>query len=154
MLVRQRDVEADRRRTGVRRAAVGGFHQARAATGRHDVVAHMAVGLERTATLRRDAAEGAGLFVPERLPAGSILAHARGAEHDDGRAHTPRPQGFLGLGIFEQETNPSHGVAENEVLIKRGEPIGRKLRTVDIGGRNGRIHGVCFQSFNASPHRT
>src|SRR3712207_1640144 len=82
LLMRQGDVEADRRRTHVGRSPVCGLHDAGPAACGDDIVAGPASDGHRAAALRSDGAEGPGLLVPEGMPTWSVLPDARAAEHD------------------------------------------------------------------------
>ena len=82
LLVRQRDVEADGRRAGVVRAAIGRFHDTGAAAGGDDVVAPAMLRGERAAAPGRNLREFACDLVKlrlllHRLRAGSLRIGAR-----------------------------------------------------------------------------
>jgi hypothetical protein len=65
LLVRQPDVEPDRRRTSIRSAPVCRFHDTPTAAGRDHVVSN-AVGQQRTTSLRRNPPELPGFLIPSR----------------------------------------------------------------------------------------
>src|SRR4029077_11451988 len=75
LLLRQGDVEADARRAGFARPAIGRLHDAGATARGDDILAHRAMRLERAAAFRRDAPEEPCFSIPEGLPTGPVLAH-------------------------------------------------------------------------------
>ena len=79
LFMRQGDVEPDRRRTGIGRPAVRGFHEAGAATRGNHMLMDIAIVLERTAPLGRDPAEMTGFLIPEGLWIGAFFTRLRGA---------------------------------------------------------------------------
>ena len=85
LFVRQRDVEADARRPGVARAAIGRLHRARSAPRGDDVIARRArMPVQRAAAERADAPKFACLLIPISLTVGAVLVNARAAKHHNG----------------------------------------------------------------------
>jgi len=104
--------------------------------GGDDVVALVADRREGAAALGCNAAEAPRLVVPARHArrprrAASVsvrLPDAGAAQDHDGRPDTPRAQPLVGLGELQEETNPLHGVAQDEIRVRRRQAIGgRKL---------------------------
>src|SRR5690606_26291698 len=81
LLMRQRNVETDCGRAHLSSATTRGFHRAGAAASCDDMVVIAALGAERAAELRRDAAKFSRFLIPSRLVVWAILANARAAEH-------------------------------------------------------------------------
>ena len=133
LLVRQSDIVADRRRAGVRGAAVRSLHDAGAAAGRDDIIADAVVREQRAAALRNDFSETPRFLVPPRRMTPDrrrgLLSrpHPRAAEDHDGRADRPGAQALFRLGIFDLQANPAHGVAEQELGIERGKAECRRV---------------------------
>ena len=68
-----------------------------------------------------------------RWPPGPSSRIRARAEHHDGRAHAPGPETFLGLGVFQQEADAAHGVAEQELLVQGRQAIGRRRHLRGVG---------------------
>jgi hypothetical protein len=84
LLVRERDIEADRGGSSVEGTPIGRLHQAWTASSRNDIVPKPAVRVQSTTAFGCEAPEGARLLIPERMPPRPVFRNPGGAEHDDG----------------------------------------------------------------------
>jgi hypothetical protein len=149
LLKRQLNVESDRWSIDVGCAAIGRLHEARAATGRDDIVTLAVDRGEGAPALGGDPAEAACLVVPVRhmrSGASSARIRRRGlvaaigwpdtgtAEDNDRGLNAPKAQLLFGLGKLQHKADALHGVAQEEVHIRCGQAVGGgKLLRLVVG---------------------
>ena len=124
LLVGQGDIEPDGRGPGLMGPAIGGLHDPRPAACSDDIVQDLTGPRQGPATFGDDPSQLTGHLIPVGLPPGPVWPHSGAAEDHDCGSDPVRLQGLLGLGIFQLEADPAHGVAEHEVRIQGRQAIG------------------------------
>lgn len=138
LLVRQHNVEADRRRAFIGSPSVSGFHDARPTAGDNDIF----VEIEASRIFRAEPGklarllviDGGGLqigaldFVARRPCALARRRNAGAAEHHDGRLDAAFREHHFHLQQFELQAHRTQFLAAEKILVGIGKAIGGRER--------------------------